>query len=70
MLYGVDQDAALAELDAAAMRLAEIEDARKQLRAAVRAAAEAGVKQVEIVRRSGWTREYIRRLTDAKTDQQ
>ncbi|WP_406286505.1 hypothetical protein [Embleya sp. NBC_00896] len=44
------------------------EEARQELkRAAVRAIA-AGVKQSEVVKVTGWTREYLRRLKKDKKD--
>lgn len=39
-----------------------LESARVQLRPIVEEAIRAGLKQAEIVRLSGWTREYVRRL--------
>lgn len=38
------------------------EEARQALKAAAVAAVKAGVKQSEVVRTTGWTREYLRRL--------
>lgn len=38
------------------------EEARQTLQHAAIAAMEAGVKQSEVVRTTGWTREYVRRL--------
>ncbi|UGQ09719.1 hypothetical protein LO772_22745 [Yinghuangia sp. ASG 101] len=40
----------------------EHEEARQALKQAAVAALAAGVKQSEVVRTTGWTREYLRRL--------
>lgn len=57
-----------AALDRAAQRYRDAEDALKEARnelqtKAVRAL-QAGIKQVEVVHRTGWTREYLRRLRE------
>ena len=55
-----------AALDRAAQRYRDaeeaLEDARADLQAEAVRALQASVKQVEVVHRTGWTREYLRRL--------
>jgi len=55
-----------AALDRAAQRYRNaeeaLEDARTELQTEAVRALQAGVKQVEVARRTGWTREYLRRL--------
>lgn len=55
-----------ADLDSAAQRFHDAEkaldSARAELRIAVIRALENGVRQVDVVHRTGWTREYLRRL--------
>lgn len=55
-----------AALDRAAQRYRDaeeaLEDARADLQTEAVRALQAGVKQVEVVHRTGWTREYLRRL--------
>lgn len=47
------------------------EEARQALKQAAVAAIEAGVKQTEVVKTTGWTREYLRRLRkDGSSDGQ
>lgn len=43
-----------------------VTDARADERAAIVAALDAGLRQVDIVRITGWTRETVRRLADAE----
>ena len=56
----------IAALDRAAQRYrtAEeaLEDARTELQAEAVRALQAGVRQVDVVHKTGWTREYLRRL--------
>jgi hypothetical protein len=56
-------------LDTAAQRYrdaeAALEAARKDLQAEAVAALRAGAKQVDVVRTTGWSREYLRKLKDA-----
>ncbi|MFB7910245.1 hypothetical protein ACFC1T_27805 [Kitasatospora sp. NPDC056076] len=58
-----------ASLDAAARRYQEAEvalaTARLALQAEAVAALRAGTKQVDVVRATGWTREYLRKLRSA-----
>lgn len=49
--------------------LAAAEDRRKDLVTAIRAADAEGMKQVDIVKITGYTREHIRRIVDKKTRQ-
>lgn len=58
------------ERAAKAFRRAEVvlEQRRAELADAIRAAAEADVKQVDIVRITGYTRETVRRLVSKPTD--
>lgn len=55
-----------AALDRAAQRYRDAEeafdDARIELQAEAVRALQAGVRQVDVVHRTGWTREYLRRL--------
>jgi hypothetical protein len=59
---GMDTEA----LDRAAQRYRDaeetLEDARTELQTEAVRALQAGVKQVEVVHKTGWTREYLRRL--------
>jgi len=50
-----------------AKAVAELEAARLALADAIRADAEAGVPQVEIVRATGYTREQVRRIAAGRT---
>ena len=55
-----------AALDRAAQRYRDAEeafdDARRELQAEAVRALKAGAKQVDVVHKTGWTREYLRRL--------
>jgi hypothetical protein len=68
---GVEQSEAAADLTKAAKAYRRTEkahdEARQALKEAAVAALAAGVKQSEVVRTTGWTREYLRRLRK-KTD--
>ncbi|MEU1506466.1 hypothetical protein [Kitasatospora sp. NPDC005748] len=56
-------------LDTAAQRYrdaeAALEAARKDLQAEAVTALRAGAKQVDVVRITGWSREYLRKLKDS-----
>jgi len=58
-------------LDQAAQRYREaeaaLEAARTDLQAEAIAALQAGTKQADVARATGWTREYLRRLMKATT---
>jgi hypothetical protein len=60
------EDMDTAALDRAAQRYRDAEDAldeaRKALQAEAVRALQAGARQVDVVRKTGWTREYLRRL--------
>jgi DNA-directed RNA polymerase specialized sigma24 family protein len=45
-----------------------VTEARADERAAIVAALDAGLRQVDIVRITGWTRETVRRLADAERE--
>ena len=49
--------------------VAELETARDQLAAAIRADAKNGVRQVDIVKVTGYTREQVRRIIGKDDDQ-
>lgn len=68
----VNQEQAMAEVRAAVRRhraaQKRLEDAQKSLRETLRNARDAGVKQVDLVGMTGYTREHVRRLLLPDTD--
>jgi CRP-like cAMP-binding protein len=62
----VDQEQAMTELKAAARTFRRAQEradaAHTRMVQAMRTAADAGAKQVDIVRETGYTREHVRRL--------
>jgi hypothetical protein len=70
MYHGLmpEPSATLKSLAAARLRLrAELEDVRLSLAEAIRQETSAGVRQVDMVEVTGYTREQIRRIVDGKT---
>jgi hypothetical protein len=58
----------LAQLGRRHQRLrADLEALRPQLRAEIRAAAAAGVRQVDIVKATGYTRDMVRQIVEAES---
>lgn len=62
----VDQEQAMKDVQAAVRRhraaQKRLDDAHQHLREVLRAARDAGVKQVDLVKATGYTREHVRRL--------
>jgi hypothetical protein len=62
----VDQEQAMKDVQSAVRRhkgaQRRLDEAHQNLRAVLRAARDAGVRQAELVKATGYTREHVRRL--------
>jgi hypothetical protein len=62
----VDQEQAMADVRTAVRRhkaaQKRLDETHRQLRETLKAASDAGVRQVELVQLTGYTREHVRRL--------